>query len=106
MQEKQVLIVKEGAIDVTVETTAGPVTHRAMGQDKAWDTYSLPHQCWRTLQNPGHTPALAVLMTAGDHRKRIEWDADVAARAAADRGWSIDANGYVAEKRFVERAQR
>jgi quercetin dioxygenase-like cupin family protein len=106
MQEKQVLIVKEGAIDVTVETTAGPVTRRAMGQDKAWDTYSLPHQCWRTLRNPGHTPALAVLMTAGDHRKRIEWDAGVAARAAADRGWSIDANGYVAEKRFVERAQR
>jgi quercetin dioxygenase-like cupin family protein len=106
LQEKQVLIVKEGAIDVTVETTAGPVTHRVMGQDKAWDTFSLPHQCWRALRNPGRTPALAVLMTAGDHRKRIEWDAGVAARAAADRGWSIDANGYVAEKRFVDRAQR
>jgi hypothetical protein len=47
-----------------------------------------------------------MLMTSGDHRKRIEWDADVVDRAASEMGWSIDANGYVAEKRFVDRAQR
>jgi hypothetical protein len=106
LQEKQVLIVKEGTVDVTVETTAGPVTHRAIGQANAWDTFSLPDRCWRTLRNPGQTPALGILMTAGDHRKRIEWDADVVARAAVDAGWALDANGYVAEKRFVDRAQR
>lgn len=106
LQEKQVLIVKDGTIDVTVETTAGPVTHRAEGKTRAWDTFSLPRQCWRTLCNPGHAPALGVLMTAGDHRKRIEWDPAIAASAAALAGWALDANGYVAEKRFVDRAQR
>lgn len=106
LQEKQVLIVKEGAVDVTVDTTAGPITHRAQGQAKAWDTFSLPDRCWRTLRNPGTTPALGVLMTAGDHRKQIEWDPGVCASAAAKAGWAIDANGYVAEKRFVDRAQR
>jgi hypothetical protein len=45
-------------------------------------------------------------MTAGDHRKRIEWDPAIAASAAALAGWALDANGYVAEKRFVDRAQR
>ena len=102
LQEKQVLIVKEGAVDVTVETTAGPITHRA----KAWDTFSLPDRCWRTWRNPGATPALGGLMTAGDHRKRIEWDPSVCTSAAAQAGWAVDANGYVAEKRFVDRAQR
>ena len=106
LQEKQVLIVKGGAMDVTVETTAGPITYRAQGQAQAWDTFSLPDRCWRTLRNPGSTPALGVLMTAGDHRKHIEWDPGVCARAAEQAGWAVDANGYVAEKRFVDRAQR
>lgn len=106
LQEKQVLIVKQGTVDVTVDTTAGPITHRAQGEARAWDTFSLPDRCWRTLRNPGTTPALGVLMTAGDHRKRIEWDPGVCASAAAKAGWAVDANGYVAEKRFVDRAQR
>jgi hypothetical protein len=44
-------------------------------------------------------------MTAGDHRKRIEWDEPVLARAR-DSGWALDADGCVAERRIVERAQR
>lgn len=106
LQEKQVLIVKEGEVDVSVETLAGPITYRARGEAKAWDTFSIPERCWRTLRNPSSTPALAVLLTAGDHRKRIEWDPEVCVSAAAKAGWAIDANGYVAEKRFVDRAQR
>lgn len=106
LQEKQVLIVKEGEMDVTVETLAGPITYRAQGEARAWDTFSIPDGCWRTLRNPGSKPAMAVLLTAGDHRKRIEWDPEICAAAAAQTGWAIDANGYVAEKRFVDRAQR
>jgi hypothetical protein len=45
-------------------------------------------------------------MTAGDHRKHIEWDPGVCTSAATQAGWAVDANGYVAEKRFVDRAQR
>jgi hypothetical protein len=45
------------------------------------------------------------LLTSGDHRKRIEW-AQPVRTAAAEAGWIHDANGYVAEKRFVDRSQR
>lgn len=106
LDEKQVLIVKEGAVDVTVETLAGPVTYQALGTAKSWDTFSIPERCWRALRNAGSTPALALLITAGDHRKHIQWDPAVCARAAAQAGWAVDASGYVAEKRFVDRAQR
>jgi hypothetical protein len=44
-------------------------------------------------------------MTAGDHRKRIQWDEPVLTAAHAS-GWAHDADGCVAERRFVERAQR
>ena len=44
-------------------------------------------------------------MTAGDGRKVIEWDAEVVDTAAAA-GWTLDANGYVAVKTIVDRAQR
>jgi hypothetical protein len=45
------------------------------------------------------------LLTSGDHRKRIEWDPAVV-ESAARHDLAIDANGHVAPKRFVDRAQR
>jgi hypothetical protein len=65
----------------------------------------VPAEVWRTLRNPGATEARALVLTAGDQRKRIEWDAGVV-ESAARQDLAIDANGYVAPKRFVERAQR
>jgi hypothetical protein len=43
-------------------------------------------------------------MTAGDHRKRITWD-DAVHQQAAAAGWMHDANGFVAPRHFVQRAQ-
>lgn len=104
LNEKQVLIAKSGVIDVAVETTAGPVSHLLHGQPASWDTISLPGDCWRTMRNAGQDDALAILLTAGDHRKRIRWtEAVVQAAAAID--LAIDAGGCVAPKRFVDRAQ-
>ena len=105
LREKQVLIAKAGAVDVGVETTAGPVSHTLHGTHNGWDTFSLPPDCWRTLHNSGALEALAIVMTAGDQRKRIEWDSGVV-QAAAAQDLAIDANGYVAARRFVDRAQR
>ena len=66
----------------------------------------MPPDCWRSLRNAGPTEALLLLlMTAGDGRKLIEWDAEVVDAVAAA-GWAMDANGYVAVKTFVDRAQR
>ena len=103
--EKQIVLVKSGSMDVLVQASDGQAQHRLCGTDKAWDSMSLPANCWRSLRNPGQGEALAWLITAGDQRKRIAWsDQTLAAAAAA--GQAIDANGYVAPKRFVDRSQR
>ena len=50
--------------------------------------------------------ALALLlMTPGDARKTIDW-APAVVSAAAAAGYAIDANGYLALKRFTDRSQR
>jgi hypothetical protein len=105
LQEKQVLIAKLGCIEVVVDTSDGPVSFTAVGAEKAWDSFSLPADGWRYLKNSGPSEALALLLTAGDHRKHIEWDAAVT-HAAAQQGLALDASGFVAPKRFVDRAQR
>lgn len=105
LSEKQVLIVKRGQIDVRVQTSSGVVSRTAEGTDTAWDTYSLPPGCWRSLKNIGVDDALALLITAGDHRKAVEWD-EAVAREAALHDWAIDASGFVAPLRFISRAQR
>lgn len=102
--EKQVLIAKQGTLNLQVETNAGPVDYAIAGGTQGWDTFSLPAQCWRTLSNPGGSDALALLVSAGDHRKRPQWDPSVVAAAAAA-GYALDANGHVGARRFVERAQ-
>ncbi len=105
LQEKQVLIAKRGSLELTVDTTQGPISHTLVGTATSWDTFSVPQDCWRTLRNTGEDEVLALVMTAGDHRKRIVWsDAVVAAAARAD--LTHDASGFVAPKNFVDRAQR
>ncbi len=99
------LIAKRGSLELTVDTTQGPISHTLVGTATSWDTFSVPQDCWRTLRNTGEDEVLALVMTAGDHRKRIVWsDAVVAAAARAD--LTHDASGFVAPKNFVDRAQR
>lgn len=105
MHEKQVVIAKSGHVDISVHTTEGPVTYTTVGTEHAWDTFCLPPNCWRMLTNCGSTEALALLLTSGGHRKRIEWDASVVA-AAGRLDTAVDADGFLAPKRFVDRAQR
>jgi hypothetical protein len=100
-----VVIAKAGEIDLGIQTTEGERHYRLRGEAAAWDSFALPADAWRTLHNPGATEARALLLTSGDHRKRIEWDPAVV-ESAARQDLAIDANGYVAPKRFVERAQR
>lgn len=105
LADKQVLIVKQGCIELTVEGADGALQRELVGADTAWDSFAIPDGHWRRLRQVGDTPALALLLTSGDHRKRIEWSPDVV-QAAAARGLAHDANGYIAPRRFVERAQR
>ena len=105
LDDKQVLINKRGSLALTVDTTEGPVTHTLIGTPTSWDTFSVPPGCWRTLRNTGEGDVLALVMTAGDHRKRITWDTAVL-EAATQAGLALDASGFVAPKKFVERAQQ
>ena len=105
LSDKQIVVIKSGSVDVLAQASDGQAAHRLHGTDKAWDCMSLPADCWRNLRNAGQGEALAWLITAGDQRKRIAWPGETLAAAAAA-GQAIDANGYVAPKRFVDRSQR
>ena len=105
LSEKQVLIAKAGTIELEVRTSDGPVATTLCGTAKSWDTFAVPADCWRCLRNVGDGEALVLVMTAGDQRKRIEWDAAVVQEAAAH-DLAVDADCFVAPKRFVDRAQR
>jgi quercetin dioxygenase-like cupin family protein len=103
LASKQVLICYQGEIRLDIGDRGDHFTLR--GTDAAWDSYAAPADTWRSLHNTGQGPVKMLLMTSGDARKRIEWTPDVVA-AAGVHGFAIDANGYVAPKRFTDRSQR
>ena len=105
LSDKQVLISVRGDLEIAAEASDGTVRQVLAGRDTAWDSFAVPADCWRTLRNVGTGEALALLLTTGDHRKRVEWDPRVIDAAAAA-GRAIDADGRVAPKRFTDRSQR
>ena len=105
LQDKQVLAVYQGAVDIAVESGSAVVQTLARGSDEGWDSFAMPADCWRSYRNLGDTDAVVLVMTPGDGRKTIEWSPDVVAAAGA-LDHAIDANGFVGAKRFVDRSQR
>lgn len=105
LAEKQVVTVYRGEVELQLEADDGVASFSLQGSPQGWDSFALPSDHWRSLRNTGTDEAWVLLMTAGDHRKRIQWDESVL-MAAAERGWALDADGCVAPRRFVERAQR
>lgn len=89
--EKQVLIVKEGAIEITLGT--GPGATKAIAAP--WSTFSIPGNVWRTLRSIDEGAALMTVTTQGDGRPAIEWDSAIVEQAAAE-GFALDPNGYIA----------
>ncbi len=110
---KQVLTVHRGTVAIEVSNQApGPadtevvaITSIANGHTEGWDSFAMPAEVWRYYRNLGDTEALVLLMTPGDGRKPIDWAPAVQARAA-EAGYAIDANGYLALKRYTDRSQR
>jgi quercetin dioxygenase-like cupin family protein len=110
---KQVLTVHRGTVAIEVSNQApGPadtevvaITSIANGHTEGWDSFAMPAEVWRYYRNIGDTEALVLLMTPGDGRKPIDWAPAVQARAA-EAGYAIDANGYLALKRYTDRSQR
>lgn len=96
IQQKQVLIVHGGGVDLALNRGASTV-RMDLG---AWDTYSVPGGVWRSIANHGDVPAEILVITSGDERKRPEWAPEVV-EAAAALGLAVDANGYVAPSRLL-----
>ena len=91
LDEKMVLLVHEGAMRVDYADGGGA----SVGLD-AWDTYSVPEGAMRTLSNPGDAPCEALVVVAGDHRKRPAFAPEVL-EAAREGGLALDAGGFVAK---------
>lgn len=106
LASKQVMTCYRGSVRLDVgDLGQGGESFTLHGAEEAWDSFAMPADTWRSLHNSGSAPATIVLMTPGDSRKRIEWSPDVV-RGAVAADLAIDANGYVAPKRFVDRSQR
>ena len=105
LREKQVLVAYQGAVEIAVESADAEVPTLARGSAEGWDSFAMPADCWRSYRNRGDTNAVVLVMTPGDGRKTIDWSPEVIESAGRlDR--AIDANGFVAPKRFVDRSQR
>ncbi|MCX2732669.1 cupin domain-containing protein [Saccharopolyspora sp. NFXS83] len=99
VEQTQVLMVKDGRWEVTLNDHE-PVTVE-LGE---WDMLSVPPGAWRSIRNVGEDTGKLVVINSGDGRVRVDWDEEVV-KAAADAGYSIDHNGYVAPYALVPRAR-
>jgi quercetin dioxygenase-like cupin family protein len=100
IQESQVIIVKSGRLAVTLNSE-DPVSTE-LG---AYDTLSVPPGAWRSFECVGDEPVQFVVVTEGDGRVYLEWDAAVVAEAQ-DKGVAIDPNGYLAPAELLNRRAR
>ena len=98
LAEKQVLIVFEGAIAVTLGADR-PV------RAEAREVFSVPADTWRTLASVGDGPAEIAVLTAGDHKKHVEWAPELLVAAAAA-GVGLDHSGYLAPLRLLPPERR
>ena len=91
LQTKQVLIVREGSLEVSLGR--GDEISRAVAEP--WATFSVPSDTWRTYRSVGDQPLLMSVTTAGDARPIIEWDPAITEAALAI-NLGRDPNGYLA----------
>lgn len=91
IDDDAVVFCVDGALEVA--TRADGVEHVALADDGA--VVSLPAGALRDLRNPHDTPLEVVLVTDGDHRSPLRFDADHVEKAR-QMGTGLDANGNVA----------
>jgi len=96
--ETQVLTVKAGVWEVTLNEGADRQTVRLGSQD----ALSVPAGSWRTIRcvEAGENAATEgtgelLVVNSGDGRVRLEWAPEVV-DAAFEAGWMLDPNGYLA----------
>ena len=85
LAEKQVMLVFEGAITVTLDDTA-PV------RVETQEVFSAPADCWRMIESVGDTATDIAVVTAGDHKKHPVWTDEIVSAAHAA-GFALDHSG-------------
>jgi quercetin dioxygenase-like cupin family protein len=99
--EKSVLMVFRGTATATFNRGRDAVSEALAPKS----TLSVPGGVWRELSGTGSEPAEILMITAGDHRKRVTWTGDLIT-AARRAGYAMDHNGYVAPLRLLPYAVR
>lgn len=95
LAEKMVLIPREAGLRLTFND-AQDVT-ADLG---AWDTYSVPADVVRSIENTGDAPVETLVIVTGDHQKRPQFRRDVLDAAFAQ-GHALDAQGFVADAHLI-----
>ena len=100
LDEKMVLIVHEGSLRLDFADGGG-----ASVKVNAWDTYSVPGGALRKITALGDAPVEALLVVAGDHRKRPAFLPETV-EAARTAGLGLDAGGFVAKASLLPAYRR
>ena len=67
---------------------------------EANDTYSVPANAWRTINNNSEQEAEFIMITAGDARKRPQFSDKILA-SAYELGYTLDASGYIVKRNLI-----
>jgi hypothetical protein len=95
LADKMVVIPRDAGLRISMNDAADVTVD--LGE---WDTYSIPADVVRALQNTGDTAIEVLVVVSGDHQKRPEFRGDVVEAAFAS-GATLDAQGYVAEAHLI-----
>ncbi|WP_417522711.1 hypothetical protein [Marinovum sp.] len=90
LDDKMVLILRSGKLRLSLNEGADVTVDL-----NERDTYSIPAGVVRSIAALGDSPAEALVVVSGDHRKRPQFSDEVIA-AAREAGQALDAGGYVA----------
>ncbi|MEM9975302.1 MAG: hypothetical protein AAF771_14075 [Pseudomonadota bacterium] len=95
LSDKMVVIPREAGLSIVLNA------QRDVRVDLgAWDTFSVPAEVTRTLENTGDIAIEVLVIVSGDHQKRPRFQGDVI-EAAFAKGRALDAQGYVAEAHLI-----
>lgn len=100
IDEKMVIIQTHGQIELGLnEQQDVTVTIEAN------DTYSVPANAWRTINNNSEQEAEFIIITAGDARKRPQFSDEILSDAY-ELGYTLDASGYIVKRNLIVEESR
>ena len=95
LDDKMVIIPREAGLCLTLNSEGDVSVDLG-----AWDTFSVPADVPRALENKGDEPVEALIVISGDHQKRPQFSGDVL-KAARSGGLTLDASGYFAKSDLI-----